>query len=391
MFSDDVLYVISRARRPVWVTPRGEVAGSGSLAAAVGRHGGLVRAASIHLNLDRVRAIEPAKQGKIVRFDSGDAVKVSRRGEAQLAHALGLPHLDGLEPLTETQRAMFDLGLRDWPKPLFDMPPREVRAWVGDDEDCLIANVVWDVARRRARGELLETYGRYHRGFWYVPLEPVLAHARFVRQERWATRDFSDPHYARYLDVVRKMVGELRLLTYRELGFQESRPDLRGVGALRPWVVLLGEKASLLDEVKEAARRFGFSWYIAGGDPGYVSTEFFADLVRGRRILILAHVDFDPQGWDVARSFAKQLQRYGVEVEGIRWLVVPSRFSREEIERIKLVIPAPTKGDRKKVRTWIRESGGVDGKGYRIHADFMQPLARLLQAIREESGFDALA
>ena len=38
------------------------------------------------------------------------------------------------------------------------------------------------------------------------------------------------------------------------------------------------------------------------------------------------------------------------------------------------------------LREWLEESGGIDGQARGLHADHLRPLARVLQAMTEETG-----
>jgi hypothetical protein len=225
---------------------------------------------------------------------------------------------------------------------------------------------------------------------------PLLSHAGFVRaapheammHSMWMARDAHDPHYELLEHVLTAIVGENALCTFADLGFQEMRPDLRGIGTRMPNVVLLVEKHTLREGVDAVTQALGPSWIIMGGLSTYTATEFFVRAldeagVQGP-LIVLAYVDFDPQGWNVARAFAKHLLRYGQHVAATSYLVRPQRFTKKELKSIALPLVATTPAVRSATLAWIRESGGVDGKGLGIHADHLWPPHRVVQAFNEE-------
>ena len=130
----------------------------------------------------------------------------------------------------------------------------------------LVANVVWQAFRLRGQGVALD-YGTDTRGFWYRPLAPILARFRDGEPsiEGLGYRDSGDASYRVLVDVLGDMIGHERLLDFRDLGFVEPRPDLRFVGDAHPDVLLVGEKASLLEHAREAAHRFGTSFFMTPG------------------------------------------------------------------------------------------------------------------------------
>lgn len=67
--------------------------------------------------------------------------------------------------------------------------------------------------------------------------------------------------------------------------------------------------------------------------PTLAATEFFsyALLEAGMTHLTnLALVDYDPSGWMIARATAAQLEKLGVRVDDIRFLIRGDTFTPEE-------------------------------------------------------------
>jgi len=375
-----------------WVGDAGRVDVSEPYEIAVGRHPYLLKVGSRHVNLRRLRSLRSDTKGVHLGFDDGSELMTNDPAADELARGLGSSSPAHLDPFPEEHAWMYRLGLRDFPVALMEASADALRGWFGDDERSLIANVVWQAFRRRGLD-----YGRDHRGFWYRPLFPVLSRAGFMGED--AVRAFlydppQSPHYRLYLAVLSQMVGEARLITCHELGFEEPRAEMRGVGRERPAVLVLAEKSSLLDYTRSLARMFGTSWCVLGGEPSWLLSEFLARalLRRGvRRIRIVAYTDFDPQGWLIPDSLARQLDRYGLVVEDVCYLVRPSRFTEHELEYLGEPLSAGSETVRQMIRDWLKRSGGIHGRGIGIHADHLRPLERVIAAFVEETGLVALS
>lgn len=333
-----------------------------------------------------------------VGLAGGKTVRLTAHEAAALAAGFTLPHLDHLEPTNDTCRILYQENLRDWPQELVRTAVDVLRPLLGSDERMLIANVIWQAVRWRAQGHPLD-YGWDHRGFWYRAILPLLARLGFVRagpdDVEALAHGMGDAHYLRYESILADLVGDRRLLCYRDLGFEEPRPDLRGIGSTRPAVILAGEKNSLLHTVRAVAEQFGVSWVVMGGQPSYLATEFFAAALQIAGVTaarLVALTDFDPEGWTIPRSLARHLDRYGIAVEtDVAFLVRPQRFTAEEIALLAQPIPETDPTVATKIREWLEASGGIDGRAMRIHADHLHPVDRVVQAFREETGLEAMA
>lgn len=409
MHASDVLYLEPHSPSPTWVTRGGPVRAAGSTREALRAHPALVRAGRCYVNPQRIRAINLPRGPRAtqqIRFDGGRTLQVASSHLAALARAFGLPSLDWLEPLPPEHGCLYRERLRDFPSELLRTPAADLRAAFGDDARAATANVVWQAVRYRAAGTPKD-YGTDERGFWYLPLLPVLVRLHGVHPTRvmaavgpaalaalqtaWCS-DRWDPFYQRFLDLLSRLVGKDRLFTYRELGFDDHRPDLRAIGSSRPTVVLLVEKASLLAAAREIARRFGVSFIVMGGSPKYVATEFFVAALGhvGAPLEVVAFVDFDPEGWSMPPAFVRQLARYGVQAACGKQLVRPSRFSAQEIEYLAEPIEVDTPVRISLLRHWMAETGGIGGKPFRLHANHLT-VERAVAAFAEETGLGEVA
>jgi hypothetical protein len=286
------------------------------------------------------------------------------------------------------------MELRDYPGELLEASVDDLKKFFGGKAYTLIANVLWQACRWRRKG-LAVTYGTTERGFWYRPLLPILVRAGHTRVSvsNVPVRKIHERYdkgalYRVYQRVCSDMVGRYRVLTYADLGFSDHRPDMRGVGARRPEVVLLSEKVGLQPIVERLASRFGVSWLVSHGMTKLLDAERFAGELRERgagALRVIAYVDYDPAGWDIADAFPAQLARFGQPTSAIDHLVVPSRFSARELELFSY--PVKGGGARDGVnQRWMERTGGIHGQLRGLHSDHLLPYERVERAFVEATG-----
>jgi len=324
-------------------------------------------------------------------LDNGVQLTVSYGPHEKLCQALGLPHLYFLEPCLQAQ---YREGLRDYPVELKVAAGDWLRSEFGNSRR-LIANILWQVVlwRRQGRSEVQE-YGREHRGFFYDPLRTPLHRAGFETALRHLP-DFGldeadllsfDPGYRIFQEVAGTLIGEDRLFTYQELGFEDPRPDLRSLGSRRPDRLLLAEKQSLARYTRQMGEELGISTLIMGGIPSLLSTEYFVQHLKGagvEQIEVAAYGDFDPGGWIAAKSFVDQCERYALKVRSLEYLVVPECFTQEELALHSMPIPVTSPQIEGKIKAWLAESGGIEGRAESIGADHLKPLDRLRRRLAQ--------
>lgn len=74
-------------------------------------------------------------------------------------------------------------------------------------------------------------------------------------------------------------------------------------GAVRPWVPAGGGEGEPGAGGAGRPRRFGCSLLVLGGYPTLLGTEFLVWALRNvvyREVVLVAFVDFDPYGWNIA-------------------------------------------------------------------------------------------
>lgn len=389
-----VLYFQWRYGHGTWVTATGRHPWPGTRQEAEAAHGGLLRLDSRSLNVAAVRAV---RDGPRVVFADGTGFKLRLEPARRLAAHLGLRILAEAGEQSATHRSLFQLGLRDWPTELLHTEDAWLQEEFRQDLTRLLANLLWQLYRLRSGGAD-DDYGRDHRGIFYDPVILVVTRAGLLAA--WASDLGAEPLglspkdriWVAMLKVLDRLVMDERLFTFRELGFDSARPDLRHAGDRHPAIVLLAEKGTVRRAVVAVGRRFGVSWLILGGQPSSFGTELFAELLdplrKGMSILVVALVDFDPAGWIIVEAFCRQAERFGLRVEGVRYLVRPERFTPQELQRIALPLEAEGPGGETLNRRWMDKSGGVNGEARRIFADSLSPIARVELAFSEESGLE---
>lgn len=395
--ASELLYLRALRRPFAWVTTRGEVPVPAEMTAA--------RAAAVHPDLRpagkcfafhvrRLRALRRSskpRQGFLVTLDTGEEVFLSHAAGPQLAASLGLPDPDRPAPLTEAQEGLRLRRLRLWPGGLLDASAGFLREEYGHDADRLVG----DLALQAAMTSGGAGFGRSHRGFYYRPVRHLLRRALLLvpRPLDWDSLDLfhhvkDDPNFTATCLTLTRLVGHYRIFTYLDLGFREPRPDLRRVGSARPWIVVVAEKGSVAEAMWALHGAFGVTVFLAGGSPALVATEFLAARLRrrvDRPVLVVSLCDHDPFGYDIARTFAAQLRRYGLQVvDRLPRLVRPGRFTEEEIRRLAVPIDASSEQVAGRLRRWMEETGGTLGRPLALHADALWPVERVLQAFREE-------
>ena len=180
----------------------------------------------------------------------------------------------------------------------------------------------------------------------------------------------------------------LRHFTFRDLGFRNLHPELVLPGRTRPEVVVLVEKASMLETARALHETLGVTAVVSAGVPTLVGSEFMAASLadRGVREIRTASVcDHDPVGWDMPLVLSRHAERYDLATAGIHRLVTPERFTPDEIRRLARPLRTTNAAYRTRIARWVRESGGTGGKALALHANHL-PLERLIEGMREVLG-----
>ena len=397
-----------------WLTRTGERPGPKTEAEGRRLYPDLVRAGRWLVRPKALRRIQRLKGGDRARLvlESGAEAEMVWNSVEEVACALGLPFPNLQEHLPVGHQRVYAMGLRDWPEELMEMTPADLNRIAAGSLARLVEMALWQVYRLRSQGHDLP-YGRNPRGLYYNPmvvlanraglsatglaeiqtLPPTLRALREVSLERGpealAASD-RDRLWLVLLDRLELFVGTWRLFTYGELGFVDRGEGDRRIGVARPEVLLLAEKESLLQDALQVAEAFDVSLLVLGGAPTFIAVEFLVEALGDRLegpMTLVSLCDFDPYGWHFPQATAVMLERYGVGTRAIHRLVLPRRFTPEELEVVALPLP-PGSAGRPETRRWLEESGGVGGRPLGIYADYLRPVERLVEAFRQETGLE---
>ncbi len=338
-----------------------------------------------YCNPAHLRRIERDQTRHRLVFDDGSSLLVSHKFHFKAAQRLGLPHFFHLDPHVP---GLWRDGKRDYPYDIIDARAERLRADFQSPRH-LLANILWQILRRRKLGIPDHAYPDY-REIWYYAVKTTLHRAGFLtRAERgWDPhhRSPATPSFLLLQTLLAQMVGEDRLCTFREFGFVDKNKQEYRIGDRLPNVLVVCEKDSLGDKLEFLADQFGVSYVVLGGQPSLLATQFFSERIRALGPLrIIAYVDYDPAGWIIVRSFIEQLDRYGIECPwGIHgYLVRPESFSPEELELHALPLEADSASSAGKNKLWVLECGGIHGEEKGITANRLDPVERVAAVMAE--------
>ncbi len=237
--------------------------------------------------------------------------------------------------------------------------------------------------QRIRRGDDPEIEGNV-RTFWYREVKPVLSR---VAPDLWSRKD---PDRATS-EVLASLIEGKHLLSYADFGFTDENWRNRGIGLLRPRVLVFAEKAAQLRLLLRLHKRLGVSFVALGGMPSACTSEFTVAQLHATMatteagvdapVHLLGIVDHDPWGDLIARSFASQLRSFGLRIGSEQHLVQPHRFEPEErlANRIPLERHARTE-------QWLAAGGGIDGAPWGLSVESL-PTERL-ERIAEQASLE---
>lgn len=286
-------------------------------------------------------------------------------------------------------------------KPPSQMTTEEVRAWLSGLPDSLVIRSILkaeiDAIRAGAERE-----ARTLRGLWYDTVKPLLSRAGILNSTTKNGKPIEwDANLSRYLAELVRM----GITSYEEMlivdgsrqrqtaqNFVTQFVDVQMVGDHFPWVILFTEKDTIWPVVQALASLYGVSAISGGGQPSDACTEnTVREIIRSEtfqkacpeKVVILSLTDYDPAGYNIARSQHIQVREAigGVtpkergnlrQVENIRLGLEPSQLTPEE--RIANAYEPKSDG----LEKWYQETGGVDGQRLGLELDSL-PLSRLRQ------------
>jgi hypothetical protein len=272
----------------------------------------------------------------------------------------------------------------------------------GVNDARLIRTFIWQSYLMIKSDELTPMKGNM-RTFWYRELGPLLKHHGIYEEEKFEGEklpvevvkiigDFRDDE-ARVMEFERVFKGqgrELYLLDkmsksfdefvlrgffrfQNEFEFQDPREAFRIIGVKRPRYIFFTEKEGLFWLCKEIAKTYGISAVASHGEPGYLTMEYFHDALRAkdvRNVEIGALTDYDPWGYNIARSFGKKMETpiFGFGVNPT-FLTTLDLFTDYTIEHKKRYLGNVSDSKLSQVEEWVKKTGGIHGEQYGIHVD----------------------
>ena len=268
----------------------------------------------------------------------------------------------------------------------------------GVNDARLIRTFIWQSYLMIKSHELTPMKGNM-RTFWYRELGPLLKDHGLYEEDRFEGEKLPDEvlriidDEARVIELERVFKGqgrELYLLDkmsksfddfvlngfFRfqdEFEFQDPREAFRIIGVRRPRYIFFTEKEGLFWLCKEIAKTYGISAVASHGEPGYLTMEYFHDALRAkdvRNVEIGALTDYDPWGYNIARSFGDKMEKpvfgFGVNRTSLTSIKLFSDYALEHKKR-NLNNVSPSKVAQ--VDAWMKITNGIHGTRYGMHVD----------------------
>ena len=346
----------------------------GTLQQAVAGQSGLVRVGPrLFVRLARVRRLLVEGSVKLL-FDNGQRRGVSEKYLSALGSALGVTDFRHLQPY---RPGFFSLELREYPVELATASAAYLKAHFREAR-ILVANLIWQGLFYALQGTDKE-YGRDHQGYFYMPVSSPLSRIGFMRLNDPLGKAKAEELFQR---ILAEMVGDHRLFTFAQLGFEDTGEARREIGSVHPRIVLVVEKKDLTKRARILARRYGISLLVTGGVPKLVEVEFFLRALGGSGpLILLAYVDWDPGGYWVATTMVNHCLRYGVACAAPpQFLVRPEHFSAEELELYSRGLDA----EDSRVINWVKATDGIAGQARGVYAEWLRPFARV-EAVMDQA------
>lgn len=262
------------------------------------------------------------------------------------------------------------LGIRHYDKNILSMSKPELLREFGNgpkrlNKSLFIKNVIWQTYEKLQAGEPDPFDIGNIRSFWY-----------YIKDTMDRVGAGKGNPYLIVSDMFMVMV-KAGLFKYRDFRFEDDDVGNRWHARKHPHVILFAEKTSYTDLLQTVNRDLDITTMAAGGQPSYLTAEYFVDELRARGVdlarefFVFSLVDFDPAGDIIASTFVENLMDNGIK--NIR--VFPGPFYAY-FRRRDLVVPANmTDAQRKRTyrlplrvrksglaAKWAARTGGVNGK-----------------------------
>lgn len=241
----------------------------------------------------------------------------------------------------------------------------------------LIRNVIYQAATWIQEGKAPKVEGNL-RSLYYQWLKPILARLPEANEAR------TDP-YQELLNAMELFVVKLGLFRYRDLELVDERWENRWfTDGRNPHLLVFAEKNGFVMFLQEQSLKYGLTAVALGGSPSHLSSEYLCEQLRKRigkvePLVLFGIADFDPSGFDIARTFREQLEHQGLKILETHALITPKSYSPQELTLFQFPVPSTYKV---RVSRWLQEGGGIEGKAVGLEADSL-PKTRLRQRLAE--------
>jgi hypothetical protein len=239
----------------------------------------------------------------------------------------------------------------------------------------LVRNAVFQACSWAIEGKAPKISGNL-RSLYYQWVKPIVAKLPELLKTK---TDF----YEETSEALELFVVKLHLFSYRDLDLVDERWENRFfTDGRNPHLLLFAEKNGFVQFLQEASRTYGLTAVALGGSPSHLSSEYLAAQLRQKvktiePLVLFGITDYDPAGADIARSFAQQLSRQGLQVKEQHELITPKAFLVDELTTLRFAVPRKSPA---LVSRWLKATGGIEGKAVGLEADAL-PKARLVELV----------
>lgn len=282
-----IRWLYHKRQKAVWVTDSGEVECDTRFLKALAVYTDLIRIDSrTAVHRLRIRHISQGRGKRKIGLDTGQELWVMPGYMAGFCQALGL------DSPTEIDLSVPSIlyELRDYPYDLTRAEGERLRRDFAGPRP-LMLGVIWQTVQSEPEPNTNLA------GFYADPISSTLARAgwKIGREALRATLDY--------------LIVDQALFTYRQLGYRDALVERRGLGRLRPDVIVLGG-----DSARRAAESLGLSFF----DPGLwmgVRWEYFVLDLRAAGVDSVRLL-----GWEISAvnvdAVLRHLSRLELEVRG---------------------------------------------------------------------------
>jgi hypothetical protein len=285
--------------------------------------------------------------------------------------------MPALKLTKEQQAALAKLKVRGFDQDLRTMTARQLRVEFRATSSGrvmakpLVRNAVYQAASWAIEGKAPKISGNL-RSLYYQWVKPIVAKLPELLKTR---TDF----YEETSEALELFVVKLQLFSYRDLDLVDERWENRFfTDGRNPHLLLFAEKNGFVQFLQETSKLYGLTAVALGGSPSHLSSEYLAAQLRQKLkvvepLVLIGITDYDPAGADIARAFAQQLSRQGLQVKEQHELITPRAFVDQELTTLRYPVPKKSPA---LVRRWLKATGGIGGKAFGLEADAL-PKARL--------------